>query len=107
VGVSREAAREVARELTEEARQLIDGDYATAARSIATTLGRLKEIDTELNALSARLPSGGAIQVEAPLGNCAMLRAKVVLPGVGAEDANIWPIRRRPQMPNEIYARTI
>jgi hypothetical protein len=95
-----------AHQLAEEARQLIIGNYAAAARAIAETLARLETIEREVAALNARLPSGGAIQVEASLGNCAWLRAKVVLPGIGA-DANFWPTRPRRQLPNEIYARTI
>ena len=55
-----------AQQLAEEARQLIAGDYAKAAREIAETLARLVTIETELRALNARLPAcTGYIQIEA------------------------------------------
>jgi hypothetical protein len=93
-----------AQRLAEEARQLIVGVYAEAARTIAETLARLETIQSEVSTLT-RLPSGAVLQIEAFRGFCATLGASVELPGVTTEDANFWPTRPRRQLPNEIYAR--
>jgi hypothetical protein len=93
-----------AQQLAEEARQLIVGDYAKAAREIAETLARLATIGSELRALNARLPSYTAdTQIEAV--RCAKLGQTVVLPGITSEDAAFWPTRPRLQTINELYAR--
>jgi hypothetical protein len=55
-----------ARQLAEEARQLIVGDYARAASAIAETLARLAAIESEVRVLNARLPPDAAyVQIEA------------------------------------------
>jgi hypothetical protein len=95
-----------ARQLAEEARQLIVGNYAEAARAIAETLARLETIESEVHALNARLPPGTAdIRIEAFRGYSATLGATVVLPGITAGDAAFWPTRPRRLTLNEIYAR--
>ena len=78
-----------AQQLAEEARQLIVGDYAKAASSIAETLAELAAIESEVRALNARLPPGTAdIQTEAFRGYSATLGATVVLPGITAGDGD-------------------
>jgi chromosome segregation ATPase len=95
-----------AQQLAEEARQLIVGDYARAASSIATTLARLAAIESEVRALNARVPPGTVdVQIEAFRGYGATLGATVVLPGVTSDDADFWPTRPRRLTINEIYAR--
>ena len=94
-----------AQQLAEEARQLIVGDYAKAAREIAETLARLATIETELRALNARLPSYTADnQIEAV--RCAKLCRTVALPAISPDDAAFWPTRPRRQTINEVYARS-
>jgi DNA repair exonuclease SbcCD ATPase subunit len=94
-----------AQQLAKEARQLIVGDYAKAAREIAETLARLASIETDLRALNARLPSYAAhIQLEAV--RCAKLRRTVALPATSPDDASFWPTRPRRQTINEVYARS-
>lgn len=94
-----------AQQLAEEARLLIVGDYAKAAREIVETLARLASIETELRALSARLPSYTADkQIEAV--RCAKLCQTVVLPAIAPDDAAFWPTRPRRQTINEVYARS-
>jgi DNA repair exonuclease SbcCD ATPase subunit len=91
---------ERARQLAEEARQLIVRDYAKAAREIAETLAKLASLETELRALRARLPTHiGELQIEATLGQ------RVVLPAITPVDAAFWPTQPRLQTINEIYAR--
>jgi ribosomal protein S13 len=95
-----------AQQLEEEARQLIVGVYAKAARSIAETLARLATIEGELRALSARLPTYiGDAQIAAFLGNRATLGETVVLPAISPDEPAFWPARPRLQTINEIYAR--
>jgi hypothetical protein len=96
-----------AQQLAEEARQLIVGDYAKAAREIAETLERLATIESEVRALNARLPNYiGYIQTEAFRGHGATLGQTVVLPAIGPDDAAFWPTRPRLQTINELYARS-
>ena len=55
-----------ARQLAEEARQLIVGAYAQAARAIAETLGILAKIENEVHVLNSDLPpDAAAIEIEA------------------------------------------
>ena len=96
-----------AQQLAEEARQLIVGDYAKAAREIAETLARLASIETDLRALNARLPAyTGYIQIEAFRGHGPTLGQTVVLPAITPDDAAFWPTRPRRQTINELYARS-
>jgi hypothetical protein len=95
-----------AQQLAEEARKLIVGDYAKAAREIAETLERLTTIEIELRALNARLPTYTAyVQIEAFRGNRATLCQTVVLPAITPDDAAFWPTLPRLQTINEVYAR--
>ena len=76
-----------AQQLAEEARQLIVGDYAKAAREIAETLERLATIESEVRALNARLPAyTGYIQIEAFRGHGPTLGQTVVLPSSTSDD---------------------
>ena len=84
---------------------MIVGDYAKAARAIAETLARLATIETELRALSARLPTYAAhIQIEAV--RLREARRTVALPAISPDDAAFWPTRPRRQTINEVYARS-
>jgi hypothetical protein len=96
---------ERARQLAEEARQLIVGDYAKAARQIAETLARLTAIETDLRVLNARLPTYAAhIQLEAL--RCAKLRQTVALPAISPDVPAFWPTRPRRRRINEVDARS-
>jgi hypothetical protein len=97
-----------AQQLAEEARELIVGGYASAARTIAEVLGRLAAIETEVRALSTYLPPDtAAIHIEAFRGYCLTLGEGVKLPAVNSNTADFWPTgpRFRQQMESEIYAR--
>jgi hypothetical protein len=95
-----------AQQLAEEARQLIVGDYASAATAIVGALVRLAEIRAEVAPLNNHLPPGvDQVQVEPPRYAGATLASSVVLPGVTSDDADFWPTRPRRLMKNEIYAR--
>jgi len=110
----RKAAREArtaadldrVRELAEEKQRLISTDYAQAAATIATTLARIAEIETELFPLRLRLPSGAPdVRIEPVNVYRPSLGSFVKLPGVAAGDPAFWPRHPRRLRLDEIYAR--
>jgi hypothetical protein len=83
-----------AQQLAEEARQLIVGDYVTAATAIVEVLFRLDEIRAEVAPLNRQLPPGvDGVQVEPPRYASATLATAVKLPGVDAYADDFWPAR--------------
>ena len=84
---------------------MIVRDYAEAASSIAETLARLAEIESEVRALNAHLPPGAVdVQIEAFRGYFATLGAIAFCPALLRA---MWTFGHRPRRLtiNEIYAR--